>query len=138
MKDTDELEREVELPRVKDFMAQPLHTVAADTPLDEVLHFFLKRKSENIPLVVVGAEKGEFVGIITERECIEYLSNEIFYGNSETTAKGLLSKVPLCVSPDTDIFTVCHIFIKHPCRYLPVVRKKILEGITSRPQCGAR
>jgi CBS domain-containing protein len=43
-----------------------------------------------------------------------------------------MQRLPLCVSPETDIFALASIFTRHPHRHLPVVVKKRLVGIISR------
>ena len=43
-----------------------------------------------------------------------------------------MEKVPLCVSPDTDIFSIAIVFTQHSYMYLPVVKKKQLMGIVRR------
>jgi Mg/Co/Ni transporter MgtE len=74
----------------------------------------------------------ELIGIISEKDCIEYLSNEVFYGNPDVTARHMMHRFPLCVAPETDIFSMATIFTQHGHRHLPVVKKKQLLGIVSR------
>lgn len=123
----------IELPSIREFMSQHIHRVPPTANLEEILHFFMDRAEENIPLAVIEPTTEEFLGLITERECLEFLSNEIFYGSPDVSVRSLYSRVPLCLTPDTDIFTVSNVFIQHPCRYLPVVEDKHLLGVASRP-----
>jgi CBS domain-containing protein len=43
-----------------------------------------------------------------------------------------MKNVPVCVSPDTDVFTVSSIFSQQGFRHLPVVSNSYLLGVVSR------
>ena len=123
----------IEPPTVMEFMTRDVHTVSPEFSLEEVINSLLKKKVSNAVVVVIqeGGVK-HLMGFISERDCLEYLSNEIFYRNPKITAKSMMQPIPLCVSPETDLLTVATIFTQHGYRHLPVVRGKKLQGIVSR------
>lgn len=119
-------------PEIGDLMTTKVLTVSPELTLDQVIAQLVKG---NVPAAPVVQEKDgaqELVGYISEKDCLEYLSNEIFYGNPDVTVQSMMMRFPLCVSADTDLFTAANIFTHHPYRYLPVVKKKQLLGIVSR------
>ena len=69
-----------------------------------------------------------------ERDCLEHLSNEAFYGSPmpPQTAGTVMRKHPVCVAPDTELFTLVSIFVHHGYRHLPVVEDGHLLGLVSR------
>lgn len=119
-------------PTVKDLMVTEVFTVAPDASLDEVITTLIERKIPAAPVVEERHGEKELLGLITEKDCLEYFSNEIYYGNPDVSVQSMMQRFPLCVSPETDVFAMATIFSLHPHRHLPVVKKKQLVGIVSR------
>ena len=122
----------IEPPTVMDFMTRNVHTVSPEMTLEQVIDSLLKKRVSNAP--VVRRERGirHLVGFISERDCLKYLSNEIFYGNPKITAKSMMQPIPVCVPPETDLLTMATVFTQHGYRHVPVVTGKELLGIVSR------
>ena len=119
-------------PAVSDLMITEVFTVSPDTVLEEVVSLLVNNKISTAPVVVKKNGDRELVGIITEKDCVEYLSNEVFFGNPDAIAQNMMERFPLCVTPETDIFSAATIFTQYGHRHLPVVRNKTLVGIVSR------
>ena len=122
----------IEPPTVMDFMTRNVYTVSPEMTLEQVIDTLLKRRVPSAPVVNREAGARHLIGYITDRDCLEYLSNEIFYRNPKITAKSMMQPIPVCVSPETDLLTMATIFTQHGYRNLPVVRGKELLGIVSR------
>jgi len=122
----------LEPPVVSDLMITDVVTVSPDMTLEQVVTLLVKKQVPAAPVVMKQNGSLELIGIISEKDCIEYLSNEVFYGSPDVTVKHMMQRFPLCVSPETDIFSMATIFTQYPHRHLPVVRKKRLVGIVSR------
>ena len=118
----------IKQPTVSDLMVRDVFTVNSQTRLDEVIDLLVKKGVPAAPVVDQKDGKKELLGFISEKDCLEYLSNEIFYVSAQT----MMKRFPLCVSPDTDVFAIASVFTQHPYRHLPVVKKKELVGILSR------
>lgn len=71
------------------------------------------------------------LGFISEADCLEYLSNELFYGNPSPprSAESIMKKHPVCVGPDAELLTLTSIFLSQGYRHLPVVEDQHLVGI---------
>lgn len=119
-------------PVVADVMTTDVVTATIDMKLLDVVNLLLKKGVSNVP-VVEHLDKGmKLVGIITERDCLDYLTNEVFYGDPNISVGSSMKNVPVCVSPDTDVFTVSSIFLQQGFRHLPVVDNSYLLGVVSR------
>lgn len=125
-----------EIPKAVSLMNRDVHCVTPDMGLADVIRFLLKHRISCAPVVnVVTSESRILLGFISESDCLQRLSNEMFYGNSNPrqTAATIMKKHPLCVSPDTDMFSLASIFVSHDRRHVPVVdAEHHLLGLISR------
>ena len=121
----------LETPTVKDLMITNVITVTRDASLDEVITLLITHDVPAVPVIedLDGGKK--LLGFITERDCLEYFSNEIYYGNPDVSVQSMM-RLPLCANPEMDVFSMATIFTQYPYRHLPVVKKKQLVGIVSR------
>lgn len=121
-------------PCASDYMTRHVHVVTSETSLGDVVQFLLKHEISNAPVVEKQNQKQILTGFISERDCLEFLSNEAFYGcpSPPQTAQTIMRRHPVCVSPDTELFTLASIFSNHGYRHLPVVENDELIGIVSR------
>ncbi|MBT8117972.1 MAG: CBS domain-containing protein [Gammaproteobacteria bacterium] len=121
----------LEPPIVKDLMVTKIYTVTPDATIDEVITLLIKHDIPAAPVIKDQDGEKKLLGYITEKDCLEYFSNEIYYGNPDVSVQSLM-RFPLCASPETDLFSMASIFTEHPHRHLPVAKKKQLVGIISR------
>lgn len=122
-------------PQAQDFMTRKVHTVTPDLSLDQAIAVLKKHKVSNAPVVEQDAEGHRMlVGFLSESDCLEHLSNEVFYGSPapQRTVRSMMKLHPVCIEPDMDIFTVASIFVHHRYRHLPVTENGRLLGIVSR------
>lgn len=122
------------IPCADDFMNQHVEVVTQDMTLTEVIRFLLNHKISNAPVVDQQDQKPVLVGFVSERDCLSALSNELFFGNPSPaqTVKTIMSSHPICITPETELFSIVSIFVNHRLRHLPVVQNGILLGIVSR------
>lgn len=121
----------LELPTVKDLMVTKIFTVTPDASLDDVITLLIRHDVPAAPVIEDQDGGKKLLGFITEKDCLEYFSNEIYYGNPNVSVQSMM-RFPLCATPETDVFSMASIFTEHPYRHLPVVKKKQLLGIISR------
>ncbi len=124
------------IPTARDFMRTEVHTVTPELSLDEVVESLLSHQVSNAPVVEVRDGKKFLVGFISERDCLDQLSNEMFYGDPmpPQSVKTMMRRHPICVSSDTELFALVSTFISHRIRHLPVVDDGELLGIVSRSE----
>ncbi|WP_197171599.1 CBS domain-containing protein [Novipirellula aureliae] len=110
------------------------HTVAPETRLADVIDYLTRCGVSSV--LVVREENGKRVllGLLSEGDCLEHLSNELFYGSPMPiqTAATIMKRHPLCVTTDTDVFALSSIFVSHNYHYLPVIEGQFLVGIVCR------
>lgn len=121
-------------PVAKDFMTTQVQCIAPDMPLAEIIEFLERHKVSNAPVVEERDHRKLLVGFVSERDCLEFLSNESFYGSPAPpqTAATIMRRDPVCVRGDTEMFSLASIFVSHGYRHLPVVEDGELLGIVSR------
>jgi CBS-domain-containing membrane protein len=132
-KDTD-ASHPKDTPTALDIMNRHVQTIELDTSLADVVAFLIKHELSNVPVVRNENSQRILLGFVSEEDCLEFLANELFYGNPSPpqTAETIMTKHPVCVGPDEDIFTLTSIFTSHHYRHLPVVEGQHLLGIVSR------
>ncbi len=122
-------------PQAQDFMTRKVHTVNPELSLEAAIRFLKRHKVSNAP-VVEENEDGHriLVGFLSEGDCLEHLSNEMFFGSPapQQTVATMMKRHPVCVEPDMDVFTLASIFVNHSYRHLPVATDGRLLGIVSR------
>lgn len=125
-----------EIPNAESFMNRDVHCVTSDLSLMNVTRD-LRRHNVSCAPVVDADESGKktLIGFVTEADCLEKLSNELFHGSphgSQTVAT-FMKRHPICVGPETDVFALVSIFASHGLRHIPVVdTENHLLGLVSR------
>jgi CBS domain-containing protein len=122
-------------PQAREFMTTHVQTVSPETSLQAVISFLQQHRVSNAPVVEAGPDgRALLVGFISEGDCLEYLSNEVFFGSpiQPHTVRTMMKRHPVCVEPTADIFTLASVFVSHRYRHLPVVEEGRLLGMVSR------
>lgn len=121
-------------PVAADIMNRQVRTVGPQATLDEVVGCLIKHELSNVPVVQNEDGHVRLLGFVSEADCLEFLANELFYGNPSPpqTAESIMTRHPVCIGPNEDIFTLTSIFTSHNYRHLPVVEDQHLLGIVSR------
>jgi CBS-domain-containing membrane protein len=121
-------------PTAQDIMTRHVRTIEAEMHLEDIVAFLLKHELSNAPVTKKDGNRQQLLGFVSEGDCLEFLANELFYGNPSPTqtAETIMKRHPTCVSPDTDVFTLTSIFTSHRFHHLPVVQEQYLLGIVSR------
>jgi CBS domain-containing protein len=122
------------MPCAKDFMNRHVQSITPKMPLDEIISFLEQHEISNAPVVDEQNGRKTLVGFVSERDCLEFLANESFFGSPspKQTAATIMRRHPVCVQPDTELFTLASIFVNHGYRHIPVVEDGQLQGIVSR------
>ncbi len=135
-----EVRKEVVFPskmRIKDIMREVL-SVQEDLPIRDLLHE-LKEKEETCFTVM--NRKGEMVGLVTESDLMKLISKplphtgigglgyrSLFFRSAETV-RDIMTRNPICISPDAKLEDAARIMRNNKIRHLPVARKKKCIGL---------
>ncbi|MCA9040123.1 MAG: CBS domain-containing protein [Planctomycetaceae bacterium] len=121
-------------PRASEFMTADVKRVTEEMSLTDVVQFLLKHQVSTAPVVEMQNGKPMLLGFISEGDCLSALTNELFFGNPSPaqTARTVMTSHPICVAPETELFSLVSVFTSHHLRHLPVVENGVLLGLVSR------
>lgn len=122
------------VPAARDLMNKHVHTVSPDASLLDIVRMLSRHGISNAPVVETVDGVPRLVGFLSEQDCLDHLSNEMFFGSpaQPQTARTMMRRHPVCVSPNEDAFALASIMVSHGFRHLPVVEEDRLVGIVSR------
>ena len=107
-------------------------TVPPDMPLMKATRLLIDKGLSNAPVVDEVNGQKRLVGFLSEQDCLDFITNEIYYDTPDLHVSNLMRHQPVCLTADTDILVAANYFIEHGYRHLPVVRNGMLLGIVSR------
>lgn len=123
----------VESFRIKDFMNSKPVTVLPDASIAEVVKLTLKHKVSG---VIVIDESKNLLGMISELDCLREMSGSIYHEGrnaSSLSAKDIMTKEVMTVSPDAQLFDVMTSMLNQRQRRRPVVDNgKVIGQVTCR------
>jgi len=121
-------------PKVSSFMQAKVQTVSPEMSLDDVSQFLLSHQHSNAPVVDQTEDGPYLLGFVSERDCLAALAQEDYFGSPSPpqTVRTIMRSSPICVSPDSDLFSVASLLINHGYRHVPVADQGRLIGLVSR------
>lgn len=132
--DAEKKDLKLVTPKVTEYMApkNKLITFAADTQISEVVETLLSKRITGAPVL---NNRGEVVGLIDDKDCLNMLVTSAYYNQPATgdTVSHFMSNVMKSISEDTDIVAAANIFLTTPYKRLLVMDKNgKLAGQISR------
>lgn len=101
-----------------------IFTVNQDQNADEAVKLMAEN---NISDVIVVDDSGKLAGIVTERDIVRYIHNNVCL--EEVPIKNLMTKNVITFDPSIEISTALQIVAKEKIRHLPIVEKDNLMGV---------
>ena len=124
----EELEKEPLRRKVADVMVTRPVTCNLEDHFREVASIIHRH---NVSSVVV-VDNGKPLGIITEKDLVSLIAQELDLNNGDTVkAKNIMSSGLITVSPDDFSYQALFLMIKHRTKHLPVVEEEQLAGIVT-------
>ena len=102
-------------------------TIGAEKTICDAVKTLVEK---NIGSLLVKDEKGDIVGIITERDILKQC-NKCLETFPETKVGEVMTKDLIVASPDDDLDYVENIMIQNRVRHIPIIFNRKLEGIIS-------
>ena len=112
-----------EILRVK---GNTLYTATPDTPINQALETMAE---QDIGSLVIMAH-GELVGMLTFREIIRHLTNNMGV-IGDFTIRSVMDDAPVSVTPNTSADEVQRLMLDKHARYMPVMDGPVLLGVIS-------
>lgn len=119
-------------PVARDIMTADVFTVDKDTDVIQAADRMIARGVSNAPVVEHDFTRNIIVGFISEKDLLQCYASGRFYAGPELRVRDVMRPHPVCVRPETDLFSLAAIFMQHGFRHLPVVTAQVLEGMVSR------
>lgn len=110
--------------RVKDLMSTTVTCVRPETSIEQVAK---QMKQENIGSIPVCNDRGEALGIITDRDIVIRSVSNI--SNEKKTAKDIMTKNLICAEPNMDTHEAALLMAKYQVRRLPVLENNKIVGM---------
>lgn len=116
---------------VKDYMTTELVTFTPDQDIREVIETIVDKKISGAPVV---NEKQELVGIISEKDCLRVILDDVYHNLPpfQGKVKSYMSKEVITVDETMDVVQVANAFLKSNFRRYPVVSNGRMVGLVSR------
>jgi len=98
------------LTTVKMRMKEVSVTLRPDMHVHEAVDMLLKNA---VSAGYVLDEKGELVGVLAERDCLDAFMQEKYYDAPTALVRDLMTTDVVSISPDADILQAAHLFSQH-------------------------
>ena len=112
-----------------EFMNKSVVTFSPDTEVMDAIHELVEKQISGAPVV---DERGNLVGILTERDCLGNVLKAGYYGEAAGRVSEYMSTEVEYVEADTILMQIAENFVKPPSRRFPVVHQNRLVGLISR------
>ena len=116
-------------PIVKNYMTTDLITLKDEMDVYFAIGLLLKNNISGAPVI---DNNDNLSGILSEKDCLRVFANGSFHNMPGGEVSRFMTKVVATVEPNTDLFSVADIFLKHNYRRMPVIKGKKLVGQISR------
>jgi CBS domain-containing protein len=114
---------------VKDYMATGLITLTPEMGVMEAVQKFLDYRISGAPVV---DERGNMIGMLSEKDCLKVVLNAAYYEEMGGTVNDFMMKDVITIDASTGIVEVAEMFIKSSFRRYPVISEDKLIGQISR------
>lgn len=114
---------------IKDFMTKSLVTLSPEMNIFAAVNILLKHKISGAPVVDANSK---LVGILSEKDCLELLTEDCEFDAFGETVADFYSQDVITVSPETGVFKVAEMFKENCFRRLPIISNGKLVGQVSR------
>jgi|TARA_Y100001933_G_scaffold83812_2_gene85260 CBS domain-containing protein len=116
--------------RVADFMTSNVLTVTPDMDVLAAMGLLLSRRVSGAPVI---DGRGNLVGMLTERDCLQTLVISGYHDQRESgQVAQFMSRAVITVEAEANLLSVAQRFLAIAYRRYPVVAEQQLVGIISR------
>jgi CBS domain-containing protein len=118
--------------QAKDIMTTDTFTVDENTRVKEAATLLVGRGLSNAPVIKKDFTRELLLGFVSEKDLMQCYASGAFYAKPDLKVADIMRPHPVCVRPETDLFTLATIFMQHGYRHVPVVQSQMLQGMVSR------
>lgn len=118
--------------RASEVMTRSVVTVEERMAVDAAAELLLERGVSNAPVVQVDFTREILVGFVSEKDLMLCYASGRMHTQPTPTVADIMRPHPVCVRPETDLYTLAAIFMQHGYRHVPVAVSQVLQGMVSR------
>ncbi len=119
------------LPKVKEVMSSPVIALTKEHTLLDALSAFAKYGFSALP--IVKKEDNSLIGILSEGDCLKYMSRALFYDEmNDYRLQSFVKEEVFSIHGEMDIFQLEELFAEKGIRHAPVVEDGKVVGTVSR------
>jgi CBS domain-containing protein len=112
-------------PTVGDVMRKPSRTFQFDLPMPDAAGIVARSPVAAVPVV---DERGEVVGLLTEKDCLRAVGRWAYEGISGGVVKDYMSEITARLTPQMDLLSASLAFVECNFSCLPVVEEQRVVG----------
>jgi len=113
--------------KFKDIINRQVFTISAFEPVSEAAYLM---RNEDIGALIVVDKDNKPIGIITDRDLVVSVIAERI-NPAEVSVEDIMTKDPITVDENTDLYDILRTLPEHSVRRLPVTQNGKLSGIVS-------
>ncbi len=118
--------------KASDVMTREVVTVEEGMSVAAAAELLTERGVSNAPVVQKDFTRGILVGFISDKDLMQCFASGRMHAQPDLTIAEVMRAHPVCVRPETDLYTLAAIFMQHGYRHVPVAVAQVLQGIVSR------
>ena len=115
----------VRAPTVRDVMKKPSRTFKMDQPMPEAAGIIARSPIAAVPVI---DDRGEVIGLLTEKDCLRAVGRWAYEGISGGVVKDYMSELSARLTPQMDLLSASLAFIESNFACLPVIDGDRLVG----------
>ena len=115
----------VEAPTVRDVMKKPTRTFPLDMSMPEAAAVIARSPVAAVPVV---DDRGDVVGLLTEKDCLRAVGRWAYEGVSGGVVKDYMSEITARLTPQMDLLSASLAFVECNFSCLPVIEDDHLVG----------
>ena len=114
---------------VREVMDTDVPTLRPDTEIHDAIILLLSKRVTGAPVI---SKAGEFVGILTEKDCLKLIARGAEPQITQGPVSKFMSTEVKTINPDMDIYYAAGLFLQYDFRRFPVLEKGKLVGAITR------
>ena len=116
-------------PRIRDFMATQVVTLAPDLEILRAMELLLQKKFSGAPVV---DENGKLLGVLSKKDCLKAALNASYHQQWGGVVADYMSTSVESLDADLDLVAAAKRFLASHCRRFPVMEDGRMIGQISR------
>lgn len=118
--------------KASEVMTRTVITVDENMPVTAAADLLVERGVSNAPVVQKDFTREILVGFVSEKDLMQCYASGRMHAVPALKVGDVMRPHPVCVRPETDLYTLAAIFMQHGYRHVPVAVSQVLQGMVSR------